>query len=558
VRKIGRIQIFAEIKHGENSSTYRGMDLASQQLVLVKTFSRCGDGTGSRFAQEAAIYAQINHPNVVRLLEYGMADEAPFLALEFVEGQNLRTLLQHSASDRSLPLEVAIAIFYGILEGVEEIHQKNFIHRDLKPENILIANNGRVKICDFDLAIHEDARNSSGLTGSAGYVAPEAVLGEKITAAADLFALGILFYEMLAGARPFQARSASGEMNAIVRLAHLPLSKINHQVPPLLDELLDRLLAKKTTERPKKAREILQWLTTHFETGATEARCEIVRKYVAAPLAYQPVGLVAKSRSEKWPQKKSLLHKRFRAVAWGTIFLIAAATALWQMIPPNRGIVVEPVPSVSKPRAHQENAVLHHEQISASEKKRENQVVPKPAEDDARQSRSDRVATLGESASGSGATRLSSPKSSPTDSMPPISRAVRIRSNPWAYFFIDGDSIGVTPRYEPVSLLEGEHELILKNPEFPSIKYSLQIDATISDMLYFSLWERVAQLELYITPWAEIFVDGERQELPPGRRLMILPPGKYTLRFVHPELGEKTETVFLRAGEARRLEINMF
>jgi hypothetical protein len=136
--------------------------------------------------------------------------------------------------------------------------------------------------------------------------------------------------------------------------------------------------------------------------------------------------------------------------------------------------------------------------------------------------------------------------------------AVRINSNPWAFLFINGDSIGQTPLSGPIALKAGSHDLLFKNPKLPPVRLTAHIDATVSDTLTYSLWDHVAQLEIQITPWADMFIDGERRELPAGEKMLILLPGKYSFRFVHPQLGEKRETLFLQAGEMRKLMMNMF
>ena len=106
-----------------------------------------------------------------------------------------------------------------------------------------------MKICDFDLAISGDTQQTSGLTGSPGYLSPEIILGEEITPTVDIFASGVLLYEMLTGMRPFKVGTVSGEMNAGVQMAHLPPSKVKPAIPSQIDPLLERLLAKKPADR---------------------------------------------------------------------------------------------------------------------------------------------------------------------------------------------------------------------------------------------------------------------------------------------------------------------
>ncbi len=551
MKKIGDIQLFAEIKRadtGRSGSTYRGLDLKSQQNVLVKTFKAGddfdgGNGAPSRFQHEAAIYATIQHPNVVKLLRFGAEDGARFLVLEFVEGLTLRAFLQRVSSN-ALPWEIAVAIFLGVLEGVREIHQHGVIHRDLKPENILIGNDGSVKICDFDLAITEQKSTAStetsksGLTGSPGYIAPEIVLGEMPTTASDIFSLGIVFYEMLAGARPFEAPSATGEMNSIVKLTHVTLLTINPALPACFDELVDQMLTKDLAKRASTIGELLSWFRGHFNIGTDEARCEMVRRYLVDPQTTLPG--ISLRQTHKKSNDRTSQHLRRTIAALLSVSVAVAAFLTWSNLQ-NDGIE-------NQQRANQ-NALVPDRQDGAETRSLESSNEP------VQKSEAAILSTMKQQLD---------PKKDDADAIEVIASsetktyAVLIDSNPWAFLFIDGDSIGQTPLSGAIALKAGSHELLFKHPKLPPIRVAARIDETAPDTLIYSLWDHIAQLEIQIIPWAEIFIDGERRELPPGEKTIILPPGKYSFRFVHPQLGEKRETLFLQAGETRKLTMNMF
>ena len=139
----------------------------------------------------------------------------------------------------------------------------------------------------------------------------------------------------------------------------------------------------------------------------------------------------------------------------------------------------------------------------------------------------------------------------------PFLKRITVRNVPWAYLFVNGDSIGQMPRSEPLTLAAGVYPFVFKKPQFPPITFKVAVDSTTADTLTFSLLERVAQVEVKIYPWAEIYVDGVREETFGKKRTFYLLPGEHYFRFVHPQSGEKNEAVFLRAGEARQLEVNM-
>lgn len=536
VKKLGRYQLIAEIKRGEHGVTYRGWDAQEQRLVLLKTFKQPreqhAEGCTPRFAQEAEAYSRLAHPNLVKLRDYGFDNGVCYLALEFVEGHDLRRVLESAPKPGALPLEIAVAILYEALLGLAEIHKQNIIHRDLKPENILLGHEGRLKLCDFDLALQEERASGSGLTGSPGYFAPEVILGEQVTALSDIFSLGVVFYEMLAGARPFQAASPSGEMNAIVRLAYLPLNKILPDVPAAVEELLAHMLAKRATERSG----ILQWLEQRFELGAHEARAELIRRYLAAPEQYQTVGLIAREPASVATKKRATKSRWAYGASLVGMLLLSAGWFYWRA----QSELLE-TPNTALPRQEMKADSSSKLAPIPPEEKNEARKTPPIAAQNAAQE----IFLKPES------TNVFAPAA-------PRARTILLRSNPWAYLFLNGDSLGMTPLAVTLAAEAAPQHIALKNPQLPLVEIALKVDEQTTDTLTFSLWEQVSQLELRVTPWAEVFINQEKRGLAEGEKRFVLLPGKYHLRFVHAQLGEKTETLSLRAGEVRRLAVNMF
>lgn len=537
MKSIGGIQIFAELKRNEYGATYRGFEAAQQRLVLVKTFQRRGEGqhekeAAARFEREAKVYARLRHPNLVRLLQFGATDSLRFLALEFVEGRNLRSLLQHQGAAQALPPEIALAIFMEVLQGVHEIHRHNFIHRDLKPENILLSDDGQVKLCDFDLTHSEWQRGGSGLSGSPGYLAPEVILGEKITPAADIFALGVLLYEMLAGARPFQEASPVAELNAIMRLTPLPLAKINPAAPKIFEELLQRLLAKNPGQRLQTVPQVQHALAQYLAPGGSLARQHLLQKYLRAPQAYQFTGMVLRhGQASARPQNARLR----RASLWAAPILLAViAGLLWRTNFMPRPVAAPQNNDFAPPDSQAAAALL-------------------PKTDSAQTRQASPALRIANAAAP--ALRPEHPQATPQETAP-AARALVFQSQPWAYLFVDGDSLGMTPLAHAATA--GARELVFKKPGFPVLRVRLTVNEQTPDTVLVSLWEHIAQLELHVTPWAEVFINESRQNFSTGKAELVLLPGKYDLRFTHTELGEKKETVFLRAGETRRLAVNMF
>jgi serine/threonine-protein kinase len=552
MHKIGNIQIIAEIKRSDFGATYRGIDASSQKLLLVKTFQPNGDVVSSadarsRFEQEAAIYAGISHPNIVKLVEYGSCKEIQFFALEFVNGRNLRDLIQSNASSEPLPPEIALTIFRAIAAGLQALHHRDVIHRDLKPENILVDQDGTVKICDFDLAFSVKASAVTGLTGTRGYLAPEIILGENVTKAADIFSCGVLLYEMLVGTRPFEADTVSGEMNAIVKLPHLKPSKFNSALPGQLDDLLEKLLAKNPSERFQNANEMLPWLEKHFDLHSKKQRSQQLKTFLAAPNSYQLADFYHDMVRDR---QRSFLFAKYRLL-FASILFTGLLFMTFLLIRKNN-IFSDPPQIKQKDSNPISDNILENNRVAQNFTGIEQ---PKEKQDETQ------TAPGGEKIQPSLAQKNSlSPANSPQPQQEtlPVLKHLTIQSTPWAFVFLDDDSLGATPLQIPAALREGEYHLVLKNPRFPLLKSTIKVDAQTPDTLVFHLWQKVSQLELKITPWADIYLNDKLKKLSPDENRMILLPGKYVLRFVHPTLGERTETIFLQAGELRQVAVNMF
>jgi eukaryotic-like serine/threonine-protein kinase len=197
------------------------------------------------FEQEARAAGSLNHPNVLTVYDVGVHGDAPFLITECLEGESLRARIGAGP----LSIDAALDIAVQAARGLEAAHERGIVHRDLKPENVFLARDGRVKILDFGLATLSAEAAQSLVAGTAGYMAPEQVLGAAVDARADIFALGAVLYEMLAGCPPFKRESALGTLEASLTLAPRELVELVPQIPPSLAAVVRRCLAKSPGDR---------------------------------------------------------------------------------------------------------------------------------------------------------------------------------------------------------------------------------------------------------------------------------------------------------------------
>ncbi|WP_403025374.1 Stk1 family PASTA domain-containing Ser/Thr kinase [Salinibacterium sp. GXW1014] len=251
----GRYQVRSRIARGGMATVYLATDLRLERRVAIKVIHpHLADDSQYRlrFIQEARSAARLAHPNVVNVYDQGQDDETAYLVMEYLPGITLRDLLN---DHRVLTTEQAFDIMEAVLSGLAAAHRSGIVHRDLKPENVLLADDGRIKISDFGLARAASAATATGnaLLGTVAYLSPELVTRGVADTRSDIYAIGIMLYEMLAGEQPFQ-----GEQPFHVAQQHandtVPTpSTLNPRVPTELDELVLWATARDPEERPRDA-----------------------------------------------------------------------------------------------------------------------------------------------------------------------------------------------------------------------------------------------------------------------------------------------------------------
>ncbi len=223
---IGRYNIAAEIGRGAMGVVYRAVDPMLERTVAVKTINMALDPGEiehyeKRFTIEARAAGGLNHPNIVTIHDIGRSGDLAYMAMEFLEGRELKDLIV----SKELSLDRALDIAAQVADGLSYAHQHDVVHRDIKPANIMILNDGRVKIMDFGIARMRtaDVRTQTGVVlGSPRYLSPEQVLGKRSDGRADIFSLGVILYEMVAGQPPFNGVDVNSLMFQIVNFTPPP------------------------------------------------------------------------------------------------------------------------------------------------------------------------------------------------------------------------------------------------------------------------------------------------------------------------------------------------
>ncbi|MEO6533151.1 MAG: Stk1 family PASTA domain-containing Ser/Thr kinase [Pseudolysinimonas sp.] len=258
----GRYQVRSRIARGGMATVYLATDLRLERRVAVKVMhGHLADDTQfkQRFIQEARSAARLAHPNVVNVFDQGQDADSAYLVMEYLPGITLRDLLQEYGS---LTSQQTIDISDAVLSGLAAAHKAGIVHRDLKPENVLLADDGRIKIGDFGLARAASANTATGaaLLGTIAYLSPELVTRGIADTRSDIYAVGIMMYEMLTGEQPFK-----GEQPMQIAYQHandtVPMPSVkNPKVPAELDELVQWATEKDPEQRPRDARAMLDQL----------------------------------------------------------------------------------------------------------------------------------------------------------------------------------------------------------------------------------------------------------------------------------------------------------
>lgn len=287
-----RYRLLTCIGSGGMAMVYKGVDVLLERQVAVKVLRQRFANDPEfleRFQREARAAANLDHQNVVTVFDVGKDGDRHYIVMEFVDGQDLKTLIRQKGR---LSVAEALDIATQIAAGVGHAHKADLIHRDIKPQNVLITHDGCAKVADFGIA---RALSESGLTdsdtvwGSPIYFAPEQAAGDSPTPASDVYSIGVVMYEMLAGSPPFQADNPTALAMKHLREDPPPLTVRNSHVPPRLEWIVRKVLSKEPSARYRTAEQLAHAL-------------EEYRLQVEQPTGWQPT--VAPTSPEAPPKSE--------------------------------------------------------------------------------------------------------------------------------------------------------------------------------------------------------------------------------------------------------------
>ena len=281
--RLDSYEIIAPLGAGGMGEVYRARDTSLKRDVAIKVvreyWSRDPDRL-RRFELEAQATAALNHPNIVSIFHVGQYNGSPYIVTELLQGETLRDRLHRGPMRLRETCDFAI----DMARGLAAAHDAGIVHRDLKPENLFLTKDGRLKILDFGLAKLTQAQSASSddptvtiqqqtdpghVVGTVGYMAPEQVRGGAADARSDIFAFGVILYEMLTGKRAFQKDTPAETMSAILNEDPPTISQTSQVVPPPMQKIVSRCLEKKPEKRFQHASDLGFALETLSDSGST-------------------------------------------------------------------------------------------------------------------------------------------------------------------------------------------------------------------------------------------------------------------------------------------------
>lgn len=318
----GRYQLLERVGSGGMAVVYKAQDRALGRIVAIKMLQESltsDEGFLRRFQREAHAAANLTHPNIVTVHDIGQDGHRYYIVMEFVDGRTLKQLIrQYADNGRFMPINRALDLTVQICNGIGYAHRANLVHCDVKPQNILVTHDEQVKVADFGIARAMSQATQQLTTdqvwGTPQYFSPEQAAGEMPTPASDVYAIGVLMFEMLTGRLPFQAESHTALALKHIQEPPPPITIYNPSVPKQLEQIINKLLAKEPAGRYRTAGQLGRILGAYKERGQAETGtvypAPLVAAYQAQPQTSvsQPPTAVSPTNIPVAEQKTQIYH----------------------------------------------------------------------------------------------------------------------------------------------------------------------------------------------------------------------------------------------------------
>jgi serine/threonine protein kinase len=353
----GRYIVGARLGGGGMATVYQAFDERLNRTVAVKVLDPLRGADRElrvRFESEARAAAAITHPNVVAVHDVGVEGDLLFIVMEWLPG---RTLADEIAS-RPLVVERVLGILRDVVSGLGAAHAKGVLHRDIKPSNVLLAEDGRAKLADFGIATVGvgDITQTGVVIGSPAYLAPERVAGARATVRSDIYAVGVVAYEALAGVRPFAGESQLALAHAITEGRPRPLAELRPDAPRPLCDLVMRSMARDPDRRPRDTAELARLLDARA-TATQPVKSDVTGATTATAPSPEPTEPTTRMATIRQPARnagrRGFSRRWIAMVLIGSVVIGLLAGGAWSLLRPDRSASPSPPAATSTPSTPQ-------------------------------------------------------------------------------------------------------------------------------------------------------------------------------------------------------------
>lgn len=570
---IGRYKLITQIGGGAMASIYRAKDENLGRDVAIKILHAHlteKEEHIQRFVREAHALAQLPHPNIVQIYDFGNDGEIYYIVSEFVDGKDLSQILRITDP---FPVPVATIVVIQLLEAINYAHKHGIIHRDIKLENVILGSDGSVKLTDFGIAhiFDWDKMTLPGaLIGSPYYMAPEIIEGKPAKAESDVFSAGVLFYRLITGRFPFPGNNPAQVLRSILRDTPQPPHKLLQQVDRELSRYVLNCMNKRPDERPdtgefrnelikyleplsirdvsaelrdfyQKPEEYLKLKNEQFIQLLTESARKFisVRGYASAiTLLNRAISFGAVSKEVVHLLNTAKFNRRvwiYPVVLFTSAIILTAGIKLLERKEVN---INQPTPAVVEKTKNREQRTEDRTQKTEDrEQKREDrkQIMKKEKKVVAEKEKLELTVEKHEIKTG----RLT------------------IRTNPWADIYVDGRFYGRTPFMDTIEIPEGKHTIEVKNPFAEAVKKEITIEGDKTYTEHITLPLLPGTIDIMLNVDAQVYIDGRL--IGQGRNFekLTLAQGRHTIRIEKNGYRSVEKTIDVEAAQAMNLRLDL-
>ena len=498
--KLGRYEILSELGRGAMGVVYKAIDPLIERTVALKTIKLDLSteelaNFEERFYREAKSAGRLNHPNIVTIYDIGKSENTAYMAMEFMEGRLLRDILDtHTA----LNIQKIVDIAAQIADGLAYAHEHGIVHRDIKPANIMLVRNDVAKIMDFGIAqMPSGARTLAGtVLGSPKYMAPEQIVGKTMDGRTDIFALGVILYELLTGEAPFDGDNINTIMYRILNENPPSPKSLTPRLPEAFNDIVAKALHKIPDERYQSAKEMASALRNYNKTATPNTDTSLLEqpekpRHRPAPTFSEgdatilmnalPSGISHQAANPTQAAKPYLAipfqqhHKKILFVTTAVLMLALAVLTIRGKTSPPKNI----------PSAQQNASMV--KQVATATMPIPDRTGSAPAAD---KNHHIPLKTTPAAMPTTQQTTIAIDKKAVSSATPPNNHdakktgtaTLKLAASPWGEIYIDGKKAGISPPLKKLTIPAGKHKIEIRNAQFkPYVQtIDLKADSSIS------------------------------------------------------------------------------